>query len=217
MKTSYKDILKQYIMATNADDLITCNQAARFVAQIKRSDDQGMVKKNVNVNMKRLEEAGLLVRLQKGVYARKVNTPFGAYVPGKEAVIAKLLTKEGDQLYGYETGLSLLNSLGLVSQMPKVRFIATNRYRRNIPNGLAVKVRKPVTLVNNKNAAYLQLLDAIRDMDKAPVDADDPARILRAFAAGNKLDINHVLIYVRDYYPKDILGQAVDVLLGSQR
>ena len=217
MKTSYKDILKQYIMATSADELITSSQVARFVSQIMRSDDSETVKKNVNVNMKRLEEAGLLVRLQKGVYARKFNTLFGAYISGKEVVIAKLLTKEGDQLYGYETGLSLLNRLGLVSQMPKVRLIASNRYRRNIPKGLAVRVQKPVTPVNNENAAYLQLLDAIRDMDKAPVDADDPARILRAFAAGNKLDINRVLIYARDYYPKDVLGKAVDVLLGGQQ
>jgi len=66
-------------------------------------------------------------------------------------------TLRGDEIIGYETGFSLMNKLGLTTQVPKRREIATNAYRKNIDDRFII-VRKPVITVNTGNFRYLQTL-----------------------------------------------------------
>lgn len=59
------------------------------------------------------------MRLTKGIYCRRVKTAFGYYTPDKETLFCKQLLRKENEIIGYETGLSALNRIGLVSQMPK--------------------------------------------------------------------------------------------------
>ena len=103
---------------------------------------------------------------------------------------------------GYETGLGLLHSLGLTSQMPNEHTIATNaakdcvRYDRR----LDVSVCPPKTHINAENKAYLQVLDALDIMDNAPVDADNPYGILAEHIRQNGLSYETLLYYADKYY-----------------
>ena len=124
-KIKYRDLIMQYLTALEPDQTITTEQVAEYVAE-RLLLDTAMVKKTVNVNMARLEKEGQIMRLTKGIYCRRVKTAFGYYTPDKETLFCKQLLRKENEIIGYETGLSALNRIGLVSQMPKRRCIATN-------------------------------------------------------------------------------------------
>lgn len=165
-----------------------------------------------NVTLKRLADKGLIERYQKGVYYRARQTVFGKARPSEELIETQLLTRRGDEIIGYETGFSLMNKLGLTTQVPKKREIATNAYRKNIDDRFII-VRKPVVTVNAGNFRYLQLLDVIRDLPDAPVDVENPKALLRDFAEKSSLDTVQALTYARQHYPQKTLLNLVDVLV----
>ena len=78
------------------------------------------------VAVKRIMDGELMPDLrcyQKGIYYRTVNTPFGEAGINRDRLIAdKYLLPD----IGYETGLTVLHQLGLTSQMPRERVLATN-------------------------------------------------------------------------------------------
>ena len=166
----------------------------------------------INVNLKRLADRGAIERFRKGVYYRAQQTVFGKARPSEDVLEAQLLTRAGDQIIGYETGLFLMNKLGITTLVPKKREIVTNAYRRDVSDQYTT-VRKPVVAVNADNYRYLQLLDMVRDLSKTPVDAQDPKDLLRAFAKNNGLNTMEALTYAKKYYPKRTWGSLVDLLV----
>ncbi|MDA8233406.1 MAG: DUF6088 family protein [Clostridia bacterium] len=162
--------------------------------------------------MKRLADKGQIERFQKGVYYRAKQTVFGKAHPSVETLEAQLLIRRGDDIIGYETGVSLMNQIGLTTLVPKKREIATNAYRKII-NDKYIIARKPVITVNTGNFRYLQFLDVIRDLPEAPVDAENPNALLHAFAEKNGLDAVKALTYARQHYPQKTLLNLVDVLV----
>ena len=86
----------------------------------------------VSVAMKRLMDSKRMTELrfyQKGIYYRARMTPFGETGINKDTLIAdKYLA--GDN--GYETGLGLLHRMGLTTQIPAERVIATNKAASSI-------------------------------------------------------------------------------------
>ena len=165
-----------------------------------------------NVTLKRLADRGQIERFQKGVYYRAKQTVFGKARPSAETLEIQLLIRRGEDIIGYETGVSLMNLIGLTTLVPKKREIATNAYRKNI-NDKYIITRKPVIMVNAGNFRYLQLLDVIRDLPEAPVDVEEPQILLHAFVEKNGLDTVKTLTYARQYYPKKTLLDLVDVLV----
>lgn len=67
----------------------------------------------------------------------------------------------------------MLNRLGLVSQIPKRKCIATNLYTKRAPAGIQVEIRRPSVNVSRSNYRYLQILDVIRDLDNTPLMPQD--------------------------------------------
>ncbi len=169
-KKSYRDILTRYIQEHKVEDAILTDQVVQYAAE-ELGKDAAEVKKAVNVTMARLEKDGYVIRLAKGVYCKKVKTAFGFYMPNKDDLFCRQLLQDKDKIIGYETGLSALNRLGLVSQMPKKICIASNLHQKRVPEGIQVEVRKPPIAVNSENYRYLQILDTIRDLDRAPAQA----------------------------------------------
>lgn len=128
----YRNLLVQYIDRLEAEQPILTTQITQYVAK-ETGLDETDIKKAVNVNMARLEKADKILRIEKGVYCKKIKTAFGYYSPNRETLFCKQLLYNEDDVIGYETGLSALNRLGLVSQMPKRKCIATNRYTKKYP------------------------------------------------------------------------------------
>ena len=154
------------------------------------------------VAVKRIMENGMMPDLRcyrKGIYYRTVETPFGETGISREKLIADRYLLPG---IGYETGLGLLHDLGLTTQMPAERLFATNTAKdcTRHDSMLGVSVCPPKTLVNAENKAYLQILDALELLDKSPVDAQDPYKILADHIKRNGLSYEKLLHYADRYY-----------------
>ena len=210
----YRNLLIQYIDRQDADQPILTTQITRYVAK-ETGLNEADVKKAVNVNMARLEKADKILRIEKGVYCKKIKTAFGYYTPNKETLFCRQLLYDEDDVIGYETGLSVLNRLGLVSQMPKRKCIATNLYTKRVPAGIQVEIRKPSANVNRANYRYLQILDAIRDLDNAPVDAIRPEELLKGIVKTLALDTDALIFMARKFYNSKILIKTIDIMLGG--
>lgn len=131
----YRNLLIQYIDRQEADQPIFTTQITQYVAR-ETGLDEADVKKAVNVNMARLERADKILRIEKGVYCKKIKTAFGYYTPNRETLFCRQLLYDEDDVIGYETGLSVLNRLGLMSQMPKGKciaaFLSLQGFRHNL-------------------------------------------------------------------------------------
>ncbi|MCR4723515.1 MAG: hypothetical protein K5629_07045 [Eubacteriales bacterium] len=154
------------------------------------------------VAVKRIMDNGNLPDLrcyQKGIYYRTVVTPFGEIGVNREELIAnKYLLPDN----GYETGLRLLHHMGLTTQMPTEHLFATNIAKDCIRHDskLGVSICPPKAPINKQNKAYLQTLDAIDLLDKAPVDAKNPYTILADHIQKNGLQYETLLYYADKYY-----------------
>ena len=97
--------------------------------------DIGMedAQKVTNVNMRRLVDRGVLARIHHGIYGKVRDTQFGKITPRPDDIMTDFLLREGESVIGYIAGPTLLNALGLCTQIPADRHIATNRYRYRLP------------------------------------------------------------------------------------
>lgn len=213
-KIGYRNLIMSYVEELDPDDMILTTHVTDYV--IKKTglleDD---VRKRVNVNLARLEKADYIARINKGVYCKKIKTPFGYYVPNKEILFCRQLIKDENHVIGYETGLSVLNQIGLVSQMPKKRYIATNRHIRRVPEGIQVEIRKPPIMVTAENYRYLQILDVIDELDEAPIDTPKPTAVVRKVAKELDLDTDQLILMARKHYKTKTLMKTIDILLEN--
>lgn len=163
----------------------------------------------VAVAVKRIMDRGMLPELrcyQKGIYYRAADTPFGELGINKEKLIAnKYLLPDK----GYETGLRLLHHMGLTTQIPTEHLLATNAARDCVRHDekLGVSICPPKAPVCAENKAYLQTLDALDLLDKAPVDAEDPYAILADHIRQNGLQYENLLYYADKYYNRKTIIQ----------
>ena len=131
----------------------------------------GMTDNAVRQAIKRLVAAGFLERYDNGIY----------YIPEKSGVLGKSYLDPGmvvirkyvqskSETYGYITGLSFANQLGLTTQMPAVIEVVTNRESTNgrlITVGKQkVRIKKSTSPVSDANAELLQLLDSVGQVEK---------------------------------------------------
>lgn len=211
---NYRTIIQEFIDLQEPESLITTQMLSHYIVS-KTGLPENKVKKALNVNMGRLEKQGMVKRVARGIYAKYVVTPFGKYIESSEVLICKYLLKSGDEVIGYEAGASLLNKMGLVTQMPKRATITTNYYQRIITDNLNVEIRKPITTITKNNYRYLQFLDVIREMDDYPIDAANPYEIIKKTALKLGIEIDRMILYARKFYNGKLLGKTVDIMLGG--
>ena len=155
------------------------------------------------------------MRIQKGVYGKVKETPFGKLAPRPDEVMTGILLSDGENIIGYIAGPTLLNTIGLCSWMPGERHIATNRYRNRLPDGVHIRVYKPILPVNDENVLYLQALEAFIAMEQYPVDTVRPEEVLRDMLRVNNIDNERLIWYARRHCRQKTLLKVIDVALGG--
>ena len=152
--------------------------------------------------VKRVMDKGVIPELRcykKGVYYRTAATPFGEIGINKEQLIAdKYLLPD----IGYETGLTILYKIGLTSQMPRERILATNVAKgcMRTDRKLDVIIRPPKTIITAKNKDYLQVLDMLELVEKAPIDEKHPFEVLADYIQKKELQYIILLALADRYY-----------------
>ncbi|QRX63846.1 hypothetical protein JS578_00845 [Dysgonomonadaceae bacterium zrk40] len=118
--------------------------------------------------LNRMVAAGKIAKLSKGKYYKPETTPFGTLQPDRSQVVKDLLDENGKTV-GYLTGYSIYNSLGLTTQLSNVIQIGKNVVRPAFKRGeYTISFIKQNNIITKENIPLLQILDAIRYIQKIP-------------------------------------------------
>lgn len=168
----------------------------------------------VSVALKRIMDANAIPELRfykKGIYYRSVSTPFGDVGIDKEQLIKDKYLYDDN---GYEGGLNLLNKLGLTTQMPNKRVLVTNKADNHFDadKELDVVVHSQKTVINKENKRYLMVLDILEQINDAPIDIEDPYRLIRDYINQLGLDYSKLFVLANNYYDKDTVTQLENIV-----
>jgi hypothetical protein len=113
--------------------------------------------------LKKLVDSGDIKRFDTGIYYFPKKMFFGdSYLDSRKMVERRFLT-DGNEVYGYIAGLSLLNMTALSTQVPNLIELVTNNETtrvRDIKIGRQrVRARRSRTTVTKENVNALQFLD----------------------------------------------------------
>lgn len=129
----------------------------------------GLSAGNLRQQFKKLVDAGELSRFEPGVYF--LPDPNHEYYPISSNMVAeyKYITN-GDEIYGYYSGYTFANQLGLCLQVPYKEEIVTNNttaIAREVKVGkIPFYIRRAKIAVTKENRNVLQLLDLLKDVEE---------------------------------------------------
>lgn len=215
MNKSYTEFVCELMTKQETGKPIYANEISSYVAKVyniplKKASGA------VSVACKRIMDGKLIPELrfyQKGIYYRVTVTPFGETGIDKEQLIEDKYLKNDN---GYETGLVVLHRLGLTTQIPNERILATNKAGdcARMDKKLGVVVRPPKVEINADNKQYLKMLDVLDILDNAPVDAEYPYNIIGEYIERLGLEYVRLLALANNYYNKNTILQLAHVAGG---
>ena len=161
----------------------------------------------VRQSVKRLVANGFLERYDNGIYyIPKQGGLLGKSYLDPFLVIMRKYVRSKTETFGYVTGISFVNQLGLTTQMPAIIEIVTNR---EATNGRTVtvgnqKVRiKTAVEVSDNNAELLQLLDGIGQSEKyTELTMEDTIDTMRSYVKKKR-------------FTKEQLSEVTSVITGA--
>ena len=215
----YGKFITEYINQVNPGVPIYTTDMVKEVVE-RFNTEEPQARKVVNVTLKRLadgNDVADLQRFEKGIYYKPKKTAFGVSLLNPLQIVIDNYVKKADEEFGYETGPSFLNRLGLTTQIPKYRYFATNkcdRYGDNLNEKLKVILRKPAATVTKYNRAYLQILDAVQNRDKTPIDVIDFSERLTTFIENNNLDYRKIIVYAQKYYGREVILRLAELAVS---
>lgn len=132
---------------------------------------EGMSDNAVRQSVKRLVANGFLQRYDNGIYyIPKQGGLLGKSYLDPFLVIMRKYVKSKSETYGYVTGISFANQLGLTTQMPAVIEVVTNRESTNgrmiIVGNMKVRIKKSTVTISDSNVELLQFLESIGQAEK---------------------------------------------------
>ena len=140
-------------------------------------------------------KSGDIKRYSQGIYYIPTKTILGYSTISFESIIERKYISDDNKVFGYYSGMSLLNIIGLSSQVPNVPEITTNNEatrKRKVKIGKrSVIVRRSEIEINNDNYLYLQFFDIFRYGDQKAIE-DNKNNILKFFD-DNKLKLNKLM------------------------
>ena len=159
---------------------------------------EGMSENEVRQSVKRLNNSGFLKRYDKGIYyiPKQSSVLNQSYLNPNVVIMRKYIENQGE-VFGFITGISLANQLGITSQVPAVLDIVTNKEAtngRNVQVGTQkVRIRKPIISISKNNVAFLQFIDLLNNVEKyTELDDCQTRSILIAYLRHLKLSKNQL-------------------------
>lgn len=144
--------------------------------------------------------SGLLAKAGYDCYYIPTTTPFGMSLLNPRKVIEKKYISNNDEVYGFYTGLALLNSFGITTQMPNIIEVFTNneatKSRRVTINNQTIIVKKARTTINNSNYKEMMLLELFNLADISSIDARATQKIVD-YMKQNNISVQGIMKYAK--------------------
>lgn len=140
-------------------------------------------------------KSGDIKRYSQGIYYIPTKTILGYSTISFESIIERKYISDDNKVFGYYSGMSLLNTIGLSSQVPNIPEITTNNEatrKRKVKIGKrSVIVRRSNIEINNDNYLYLQFFDIFRYADQKTIE-DNKNNVIKYYD-DNKLKLNKLM------------------------
>lgn len=144
--------------------------------------------------------SGLLAKAGYDCYYIPTTTPFGKSLLNPRKVIEKKYISNKGEVYGFYTGLALLNSFGITTQMPNVIEVFTNneatKSRRVTINNQTIIVKRARTTINNSNYKEMMILELFNLADVRSIDARATQKIVD-YMKKNNISIQGIMKYAK--------------------
>ena len=144
--------------------------------------------------------SGLLAKAGYDCYYIPTTTPFGKSLLNPRKVIEKKYVSNKGEVYGFYTGLALLNSFGITTQMPNVIEVFTNneatKSRRVTINNQTIIVKRARATINNANYKEMMLLELFNLADISSIDARATQKIVD-YMKQNNISIQGIMKYAK--------------------
>ena len=146
-----------------------------------------------------------LIRYDRGVYYIPTDTIFGKSRISFDEVIEKKYISNGQEVFGFYGGVTLLNTVGLSTQIAVTPTIFTNAVtsqKRIITIGERKAIlKKPRTMVNSSNVFALTFLEILSEIPEYYLDDKNKRNCIINFMKINAIrkdDISSLIVL----YPK---------------
>jgi len=149
---------------------------------------EGLSENVIRQSLKSLCSDGFLEKYDNGIYyIPKQDRLLGKSYLDPFLVILRKYVQNKSEIFGYMTGISFANQLGLTTQVPAVIEIVTNREATNgrivMVGNQQIRVKRPVIAISNFNAELLQFLDAISQAEEyTELSMQETIEIFRSYA-----------------------------------
>ena len=138
-------------------------------------------------------KSGYIKRYSQGVYYINEQDALLGEIPlNSMEIIYRRYICDKDEIFGYYTGLKLLNMVGISTQVPSIVEVCTNN-ENNIKRKIQIGKRKAIIRksnieINKDNVLYLQFFDIFRYANEEMI-IENKNRIIE-FYDNNKLDFS---------------------------
>lgn len=167
-------------------------------------------KTTIRKSMSLLNKSGEVKRFARGVYYIPEKTIFGDSKLNPNKVIKAKYFGTDENVSGIYAGLTLLNQLGLTTQVPNNVEVTTNcetNIKREILLGKQkVILRRSKVKINNDNVKVIELLEAIRALRTIPEDKVQKLTSIISMNNMTRKQVDRVLIY----YPRNVYKNLVE-------
>ncbi len=157
---------------------------------------------NLRKQLSRYNSQGILEKYSQGVYYIPKETILGRSTLSIDDVINRKYITNDNDIYGFYSGLSFYNKLGISTQVPFVYEIVTNKEKSRVREitlkNQKIILRKPYVKINKNNYLENQFLDFINNANSN--DLSDNVDVLKKYIKDNNLNKNVILDLIT-YYP----------------
>lgn len=159
---------------------------------------------NLRKQLSRYNSQGIIEKYSQGVYYIPKETILGKSTLSINDVIYRKYIGDDNEIYGFFSGLSFYNKLGITTQVPFVYEIVTNkeksRVRKITLKNKKIILRKPYATINRNNYLEAQFLEFINNANIN--DINDNIDILKKYIKDNNLNKNIILDLITNYPSK---------------
>ena len=143
-----------------------------------------------------------------GIYYFPIRMFFGDAALSPDKVIERRFLGYADNVYGYVSGMSLENAVGLSTQVPNLTEITTNNETADenmitIGGHWLIKTRRSPTTITKENVNTLQFLDLMANIIPSRMDETEKS-LLKGFAKDRKVRLNEIKKYA-GFFPQNTM------------
>ncbi len=163
---------------------------------------------NLRQMFKSLCDAEKIKRFDTGIYylPKKSILKNGVPLAADEVAEAKYILKKGE-FYGFYSGYTFANQLGISTQVPNVKEIVSNnastRVKKVMVRNKKILLRRARTPINNENYVVLQFLELMKDLEQYyDIEFDAVCERLKKYVKDENITKADVDRYIGDYPDK---------------